>query len=626
MNAAVSGRLLGAVLAAGVAAVLVLPKLLLLEYSNRRMGPRHGLGASCLILAQDLLLASAIFAAVALSGTGSTFPTAAVGFLLTSALLLLLLLDARVRQFWQRPADMALVRYALSNRTGVSSGSRIFFALDGGWNVRFGVLAILAESSLALLWLGSALSGRSAYDRGADQSGWLALLAGPPSAFCLLAVVCPRHRHRIEENIVVAPLVNLLRPRRPALRVATPAARLGDPHSAPASAVRQGGSGIARVMPPCENLVLVALESVRWPGLGLEGDGPTVAPILRQRAREGTLARCYASVPHTSKSYYAILSGRHPPRGIEMREARASRHRSLLWSLRDASAVRTYCFSSQFLGFEDTRGLLRGLGVEHCLEMRDLARARGQAAEALSSFGTRDDLLADEPAEILARERRPFAALFLPLAAHYPYEYPGKPREGDDGIESYWRSVAHCDAFLERLVGRLRSRGLLERTLLVILGDHGESFGEHGMFLHNNSMYEEEVTTPLVFWAADERLKRAGTAVARQVDVAPTIADLMGLHGVEPGAAGESLFRSQPQGPAMMASFFDGVARALVADGRKYIHYPSSGELLMLDLVGDPSELRPRAVLDGPLRRDVLARLEEFERGRAPAEDGREGA
>lgn len=622
MNAAASGPLLGAVLAAGVAAVLVLPKLLLLEYSNRRMGPRHGLGASCLILAQDLLLASAIFAAVAISGTGSTFPTAAAGFLVTGTLLLLLLLDARVRQFWQRPADMALVRYALSNRTGVSSGSRIFFALDGGWNVRFGVLAILAESSLALLWLGSALCGRSAYDPGADRSAWLALLAGPPSAFCLLAVVCPRHRHRIEENIVVAPLVNLLRPRRPALRVA----RLGDPHPAPASAGPQGGPGIARAMPPCENLVLVALESVRWPGLGLEGDGPTVAPILRRRAREGILARCYASVPHTSKSYYAILSGRHPPRGIEMRETRATRHRSLLWSLREASAVRTYCFSSQFLAFEDTRGLLRGLGVEHCLEMRDLARARGVAAEAPSSFGTRDDLLADEPAEILAREGRPFAALFLPLAAHYPYEYPGKPREADDGIESYWRSVGHCDAFLERLVDRLRSRGLLERTLLVILGDHGESFGEHGMFLHNNSMYEEEVTTPLVFWTADGRLERAGTPVARQVDVAPTIADLMGLHGVEPGAAGESLLRSERQGPAMMASFFDGVARALVADGRKYIHYPPSGELLMLDLVGDPSELRPRAVLDEPLRHDVLARLEEFERGRAAAEDGRQGA
>ncbi len=85
MNASASSDLLGAVLAASVAAVLVLPKLLLLEYSNRRMGPRHGLGASCLILGQDLLSASVICAGVALSGYGSTFPTAAAGFLVTGA-------------------------------------------------------------------------------------------------------------------------------------------------------------------------------------------------------------------------------------------------------------------------------------------------------------------------------------------------------------------------------------------------------------------------------------------------------------------------------------------------------------------------------------------------------------
>ncbi len=617
---------LSAMLAAGVAALLMLPKLILLEYSNRRLGPRHGLRASCLILAQDLLFASVAFAAVAFVACRSTPATAAAGFLVTGALLFLLLLDARVRQFWQRPADMALVRYALSNRTGISSGSRIFFALEGGWNVRFRLLAVLAEVALALLWLGSALCRQYADDGRARDSAWLALLAGPPALFGLLAVLCPRYRHRIEENILVAPVVNLLRPRRPSPRRAAPAARLGPSQDAPGRGARQGEGSIARGTPPFQNLVLVALESVRRLGLGLEGDGPTVAPVLRQRAREGLLARCYASVPHTSKSYYAILAGRHPPPGIEMREARVPRHESLLWSLREAGAVRTYCFSSQFLDFENTRGLLRALGVEHCLEMRDLGRGRGMAVEAPSSFGTLDDLLADEPVEVLAKEGRPFAALFLPLAAHYPYEYPGKPREGDDGIESYWRSVAHCDAFLARLVDRLGSRGLLERTLLAILGDHGESFGEHGMFLHNNSMFEEEVATPLVFWAAGGRLRRAGTSVARQVDVAPTIADLMGLRGVERWASGESLLRGEPQGPAVIASFFDGVARALVADGRKYIHYPSSGELLMLDLVHDPTELRPRAVLDEQLCFEVLARLEDFDHGRASGEDGRRGA
>ena len=68
---------------------------------------------------------------------------------------------------------------------------------------------------------------------------------------------------------------------------------------------------------------------------------------------------------------------------------------------------------------------------------------------------------------------------------------------------------------LEPFLAGLRERKLLDDTLVVIVGDHGESFGEHGSYVHNNSLYEEETTVPLIFWSVDGRLRHDETLIGQ---------------------------------------------------------------------------------------------------------------
>ena len=65
--------------------------------------------------------------------------------------------------------------------------------------------------------------------------------------------------------------------------------------------------------------------------------------------------------------------------------------------------------------------------------------------------------------------------------------------------DSYDDCVAHLDEYLGRLIDELERRGVLERTWVIIAGDHGESFGEHpGIFCHGMSLYQTEVHVPLL--------------------------------------------------------------------------------------------------------------------------------
>ena len=142
-------------------------------------------------------------------------------------------------------------------------------------------------------------------------------------------------------------------------------------------------------------------------------------------------------------------------------------------------------------------------------------------------------------------------------------------------------------------------------TLFVVVGDHGESFGEHGMYVHNSSLFEEETTIPLVFWSADGRLRQGRIADSRQIDIGPTIADLFNLRSDVP-VQGVSLLRRNAAQPIYMATFFDDVALALLEYPDKYLYEPASGRLQHFDLKSDPFEREGASLDDAQKKAQII--------------------
>lgn len=107
-------------------------------------------------------------------------------------------------------------------------------------------------------------------------------------------------------------------------------------------------------------------------------------------------------------------------------------------------------------------------------------------------------------------------------------------------LRMYDGDIAMADELLGRFLDRLRADGTLDRALLVVLSDHGESLGEHRHVGHER-MWEEQLRVPLLIRFPDRWL--AGTRCDEPVmlvDMLPTVLDFLGLP-VPPGVQGESL-------------------------------------------------------------------------------------
>jgi len=92
---------------------------------------------------------------------------------------------------------------------------------------------------------------------------------------------------------------------------------------------------------------------------------------------------------------------------------------------------------------------------------------------------------------------------------------------------NYDNGIVQADDVLSKVWRKLDDHGFLKDAIVVITADHGESLGEHGTFGHLTSLAHTELNIPL--WIRDDRLPLGRIAFARQIDVAPTILESLGL-------------------------------------------------------------------------------------------------
>jgi arylsulfatase A-like enzyme len=156
-------------------------------------------------------------------------------------------------------------------------------------------------------------------------------------------------------------------------------------------------------------------------------------------------------------------------------------------------------------------------------------------------------------------------------------------------VDAYDASIAYLDSEIGRMLEELSGRGLLENTLVIVVGDHGEQIGEHGQFGHGNTVYRQALEVPFIF-SFPARIPR-GLVVSQPVslrDLPETVLELVAL----PDSArlpGQTLTRFWD--PALRSQ--SAVALPLFSELRKYFsivaadkHYirERSGRELLYDL------------------------------------------
>lgn len=376
------------------------------------------------------------------------------------------------------------------------------------------------------------------------------------------------------------------------------------------------------------NLVIIAVDTVRADRLGVAGyrrKGRSLTPHIDALAERGVyFTRAYAQAPNTPRSFPSLLFSRYPShvkweKQYQNYSAIQPENLSLFEVLQSAGWFTTGV-SSHFY-FVPSRGATQGFDEY-------------DNAGALDIRGSNHDIASPRivPRVVaklkqLAAERRKFALFVHLFEPHSTYmEHPEFPIEGKGVIgleEKYDYEIAFVDGWVGKILDAIADARLADDTTVVVLSDHGESFGAHRfggerVYFHGETLYDEILRVPVII-AGPRLTPHRVDQVVQLVDLAPTLVDALGLpvpaafegRSLVPALLGRPLAPAPAYAELLAAPSWNHDHKAMVsADGTTKLIYRVSDNLYELyDLAADPAEQKNLAERRSELLQRMKAQL-----------------
>lgn len=291
------------------------------------------------------------------------------------------------------------------------------------------------------------------------------------------------------------------------------------------------------------NLIMVQCESLQHFVIGLRLNGVEVTPNLNRFAGECVYFRNawnQTAGGLSSDSEFMANTGMFPaPSGAAYTEFDSNDYNSLPWNLR-AKGYRTAAFQGTYGPFWNSLIMHHRLGFE-----KDHSRNTFPNGEIIG-LGLSDRTIFSETLKVLANLENPFYAFVVTLSSHHPFDFEGLdngalvlPRELKGTlVGNYLLSIHYFDREFGRFVDGLRREKLLDKSLLVVYGDHPaipaecrEEMGKlPGMKTGSPVDWKRTGRVPLMFRIpGKERITGTRDIDTGQMDILPTVAGLMGL-------------------------------------------------------------------------------------------------
>jgi choline-sulfatase len=279
------------------------------------------------------------------------------------------------------------------------------------------------------------------------------------------------------------------------------------------------------------NVLLITIDTLRADRVGAFGGTGGLTPNLDRLASEGLrLTRAYSAAPLTLPSHASMLTATSPPiHGLRANGLfRLGPALPTLASVLKSAGYRTGAFVGSFV-LDARFGLNRGFdeyddryGEKHPGDPAEGAERRGE--EVIKPALVWINQQTNQQSAIGNLQWFAWVHLYDP---HEPYRAP-EPYASQH--EPYDAEVAYTDAIVGRLLAGLPA-GALERTLIMIAADHGESLGDHGERTHGVFIYDVTMRVPWIIWGGHRRIPPGSSdALVRLVDLAPTTLDLVGVN------------------------------------------------------------------------------------------------
>lgn len=371
------------------------------------------------------------------------------------------------------------------------------------------------------------------------------------------------------------------------------AAAPGDAGASPVAAP----DPVKRGPPGPLNVILLTIDSLRadvpWTGYPRQ-----IAPNLTKLAEQGVIyTNAYSVSSYTAKSVAAFLTGRLPSTLYRTGYFFAGYHKANLFftEVLQEKGIRTLSWHGHlYFG--------RGKGLEQGFD--EWLLAPGITFDAQTDTNVTSDKMTQVGIDLLGKPENTGKRFFA--WAHYmdPHDEYKKHKEapdfGNKNRDRYDSEVFYTDLWVGKLLDFCRTQPWWKETAIIISADHGEAFGEHGMYKHAFELWEVLTRVPLVIVAPGIEPKRIEQRRS-DIDLTPTILELLGVPLYE-GLMGKSLVSEaygltppddrEPIITELAEDSHNPQVRAIIKGDYKLIVYGDPAvNMLLFNLKQDPGEL-----------------------------------
>ena len=267
---------------------------------------------------------------------------------------------------------------------------------------------------------------------------------------------------------------------------------------------------VSATAPTPLNVILIVLESVgaRWTSLHSRVYHDTTPALVAESAHGLVFDNFYAHIGRSSNSLVAILLSTYPKLDFrDITDEYPHLPGTSLATVFGEHGYRTAFITPSDMSWAGWSTFLEGRGFGDIRDDHQLS-----CTAPLSSWGVEDRCMFDGILSYIAEEpTRPFFIMGWTQQTHHPYEpTPGVPlldlvREpvaDEYDLNRYLNVLRETDKHLGRMLDGIRGAGLDQRTLVVIVGDHGQAFGfpHEGSYMQGRTIYEEDGHVPLLLW------------------------------------------------------------------------------------------------------------------------------
>ncbi len=331
--------------------------------------------------------------------------------------------------------------------------------------------------------------------------------------------------------------------------------------------------------------------------------GEVYTPFFNEKIKEGLyVERFYSNSIQSSKGQFATLFSLIPSFKQKVFTSYTNTHfQSLAQVLRDNGYYTVFFKAYKNINFDNTGNFVKKNGFEEALSALPFLseEEKGQ----MWGWGMEDHLFYRHVFEYLdgkkdvAEGGRPVFVVLHTVMNHMRFDkVPVEKRriypEAKNLPQHYANSIRLTDEQLPVFFEELAKRPHFKDAIVIVTGDHSYPLGEHGYFHNESAWYEEFFRTPFLL-IAPGRFKptRVTDRAFCQMDIAPTLLDLVGIRPKRHHFRGVSMFAGKPQQPIFLIQPYNGTYLGVIDGGRwKYVHHLRSNREYLYDLREDPNE------------------------------------